>query len=178
MESAIINKALLQFADYLTAIYNCPKQTTGISQTSGVIFDNSDLAKCTEEVGGTLGNALTNPVYGVWDICQSAMKYHGCLKTLFSKANSTREKFISMTMRQTYMDIESFVNGTCAAMSKMVFYVDLLLRVLMWRFKKYGFCIFNMYTRSMQILKRYTNLYVISFTDMTNLKPVTMPAGK
>ncbi|XP_061194923.1 uncharacterized protein LOC133203073 [Saccostrea echinata] len=117
VETSIINKALLQFSGYLNEAYGCNKQTLGIRQVPGVVFDNSELAKCADEMGENLGNALANPRYGVWDICDSAQKYHGCLKTLFSKAKSTREKFIRMTMKKSYMDIESFVNGTCAKLN-------------------------------------------------------------
>lgn len=119
LETSIINKGLLQFADYLTRHFRCSRQTTGLYRASGVTFDNSDLAKCSDEMGKSLGSALTSPKYGVWDICASAQRYHGCLKSLFSKAKSTREKFIMMTMKKSYMDIEGFVNGTCAKLSKL-----------------------------------------------------------
>lgn len=118
VEISIINKALSQFEGYISRNFGCPRLNVGIFPSSGVVFDNGELAKCVDEMGENLGDALTSPKYGVWDICDSAQKYHGCLKSLFSKARSTKEKFIMMTMHQSFMDIEKFVNGTCAALSK------------------------------------------------------------
>lgn len=122
VEISIINKALSQFEGYLSRNFGCPRLNVGIFPSSGVVFDNGELAKCVDEMGENLGDALTTPKYGVWDICDSAQKYHGCLKSLFSKARSTKEKFIMMTMHQSFMDIEKFVNGTCAALSKYSFF--------------------------------------------------------
>lgn len=70
-------------------------------------------------MGKSLGSVFISLKYGVWDICVLVQRYYGCLKFLFSKVKSIREKFIMMIMKKLYMDIEGFVNGICVKLSKL-----------------------------------------------------------
>ncbi|XP_033756168.1 uncharacterized protein LOC117338914 [Pecten maximus] len=115
LEIAMVNKVLSNIQLALQFVYGlqCTSLTpfTSVLQSDDPLY--GELETCFNTLYTSLQDSTINPVYGFYDICETAMAFNSCMSMLGMPVDRPVERVIHNVFRGHMRNIQEFITMSC-----------------------------------------------------------------